>query len=37
MEAVLEQIELGKKQSILAFEYNAPHFDTLGIFILSMS
>ncbi|KAA5823767.1 AraC family transcriptional regulator [Algibacter amylolyticus] len=28
MEAVLEQIELGKKQSILAFEYNAPHFDT---------
>ncbi|MDO7135864.1 AraC family transcriptional regulator [Algibacter lectus] len=28
MEAVLEQIELGKKQSILAFEYEADHFDT---------
>lgn len=28
MEAVLEQIDLGKKQSILAFEYTAAHFDT---------
>ncbi|GAL64782.1 hypothetical protein [Algibacter lectus] len=28
MKPVLEQIELGKKQSILVFEYNAPYFDT---------